>query len=62
MVDETLRPGLGPVDEYNECAKSTARALIDYGTDQIIEHIDDYDENELSLLTDILRPTNHTDL
>ncbi|CAF2417764.1 unnamed protein product [Rotaria sp. Silwood2] len=47
MMNETLGPGIGAVDEYNECMKSTARTLIDYGLDQLIEHIDD-DENEPS--------------
>jgi hypothetical protein len=61
MINETLDPGLGLVDEYNECLKSTARALIDYGLDQLVEHIID-DENELPLSTDILLPINHTDL
>jgi hypothetical protein len=61
MINETLRPGLGPVDEYNECMKSTAHALIDYSLDQLIEHMDD-DENEPLLSTDILLPHNHTDL
>lgn len=41
---------------------STAHVLIDHSLDQIVEHIDDVDENQLLLSTDILLPNNHTDL
>ena len=61
MMNETLRPGIGPVDECNERMKSTAHVLIDYSLDRLVEPIDD-DENELLLSTDILLPNNHTDL
>ncbi|CAF4714845.1 unnamed protein product, partial [Rotaria sp. Silwood2] len=54
-------PGIGPVNDYNECMKSIARALIDYGFDQLVGHIDDH-KNELLLSTDILLSNNRTDL
>ncbi|CAF3194021.1 unnamed protein product [Rotaria sp. Silwood2] len=36
MTNQTLRPGIGPVNDYNECMKSIARVLIDYGFDQLV--------------------------
>ncbi|CAF1205142.1 unnamed protein product [Rotaria sordida] len=62
MMNEILAPGISTVDEYNECMKLTARALIDYGYNQSVEHIDDDDVNEFLLSTDILLPNNRTDI
>ncbi|CAF1082557.1 unnamed protein product [Rotaria sordida] len=62
MMNEILAPGISTVDEYNECMKLTARALIDYGYNQSVEHIDDDDVNEFLLSTDILLPNNRTDM
>jgi len=63
MLDEILRPGLHSVEEYNICLGSTAQSLIDYGLDQLVEHMDD-DENDDQLFPaeHLSSSNNHTDL
>ncbi len=64
ITDGILRPGLDSVDEYSTCLNSTAQSLIDYGLDQIVEHMDDDDDDDDQLfpLEDLSSSNNRTDL
>ncbi|CAF0870984.1 unnamed protein product [Rotaria sordida] len=63
ILDEILHPGLGLIEEYNICLRSTAQSLIDYSIDQIVEHIDDDDDDDqLFPLDNLSSSYNHTDL
>jgi len=61
MMDEILSPGLDSFEKYNACLNSTAHSLIDYGLDQLVEHMDD-DDDQLFPSEELSLSNNHTDL
>ncbi|UJR16865.1 hypothetical protein I4U23_003763 [Adineta vaga] len=67
ILNEIIHPGLASVEKYNACLASVAQSLIDYGINEIVEHMDDDDDDdkkdvEQLALEHSSSTINHTDL